>query len=88
MHENLANHFTWWYVGDDSVLVVCGEGAVLGCSAIPRQPVARAKQASIPWPKSKNVFGTQLKSPANIKLWSPGLKSHNSSKTSYVPAVL
>ena len=33
-----------------------GEGAVLGCSAIPRQPVARAKQASIPWPKSKNQF--------------------------------
>ena len=25
-------------------------------SAIPRQPVARAKQASIPWPKSKNQF--------------------------------
>ena len=33
-----------------------GKRAVLGGSAIPRQPVARAKQASIPWPKSKNQF--------------------------------
>ena len=34
----------------------CGEGSVLGCIAIWRQPVARAKQASIPWPSSKNQF--------------------------------
>ena len=33
-----------------------GEGAVLGFSARPRQPVARVKQASIPWPRSKNQF--------------------------------
>ena len=34
-----------------------GGRAVLGGSAIPRQPVARAKQASIvPWPRSKNQF--------------------------------
>ena len=43
-----------------------GKRAVLGGSAIPRQPVARAKQASIPWPKSKNQFNISVRTLPNI----------------------
>ena len=43
-----------------------GKRAVLGGSAIPRQPVARAKQASIPWRKSKNQFNIRVRTLPNI----------------------
>ena len=40
----------------NSIFPMKGSGPNPGCSAIPGQPVARMRQAPIPWPRSQNQF--------------------------------